>query len=243
MPVPVASVTGSRQRAPPLNIDRIRDNGTPGVRIATPELADYSPPTAMPSLRPATVLLVLSLACGDPPAAQYPTATETEQVEAPLGAGDVFELHVYYGNNELKATYHLGHAGAISVQYIGKVEAAGRRASDLEEHIRARLADGYLVEPIVSITLVEAASKRVSVFGQVQKAGTIPFIEGMTIVDAIAQSGGFTGMAKKNAVQVTRILDGKKVSFTLPVELIGEGKRPNFEVLAGDVIFVPERLF
>lgn len=197
----------------------------------------------MPRLRHAALALVLSAACGDPPASQYPVATTTEQAEAPLGPGDVFELHVYYGSNELTAKYHLSQAGTISVQHIGKVEATGKRASELEEDIRAKLADGYLVDPIVSITLVEAASKRVSVFGQVQKAGTIDFLEGMTIVDAIAQTGGFTGMAKKNAVQVTRVVGGKKVSFTVPVESIGEGKRPNFEVLAGDVIFVPERIF
>ena len=94
-----------------------------------------------------------------------------------------------------------------------------------------------------TVTLVEAASGRVSIFGQVQKAGTIPFVAGMTIVDAVAQAGGFSPMAKKNAVQVTRAVDGRKQTFTLPVEDIGEGSRPNFLIQPGDVVFVPERLF
>jgi protein involved in polysaccharide export with SLBB domain len=90
---------------------------------------------------------------------------------------------------------------------------------------------------------MQSTSRRISVFGQVQSASTIPFTEAMTIVDAIAQAGGFTAMAKKNAVQVTRVVAGKKVTYTIGVEAIGEGRRPNFSMEAGDVIFVPERLF
>jgi polysaccharide biosynthesis/export protein len=183
-------------------------------------------------------------ACGDPPPASYPNAAVSPvPTEAPLGPGDVFELHIYYGSNELKSTHRLNTSGKISVQFIGTVDAAGRRVAELEQDVQKRLADGYLREPVVSITLTEANSQRVTVYGQVIKASTIPFAAGMTIVEAIAQSGGFSPMAKKNAVQVTRIVDGKKVSFTVPVESIGEGKRPNFAMEPGDTVFVPERLF
>jgi protein involved in polysaccharide export with SLBB domain len=63
----------------------------------------------------------------------------------------------------------------------------------------------------------------------------------MTIVEAIAQSGGFSPLARKNMVKVTRILDGKKETYKLPVEMIAEGKRPNFPMAPGDEVFVPER--
>lgn len=183
--------------------------------------------------------------CGEPPPASYPTTGDVapRPVEAPLGPGDVFELHIYYGSNELKSTHRLNASGKISVQYIGQVDASGKRVAELEQVVQQRLADGYLREPVVSITLMEANSQRVTVYGQVEKASTIPFTAGMTIVEAIAQSGGFKAMAKKNSVQVTRVIDGKKVSFTVPVESIGEGKRPNFEMKPGDTVFVPERLF
>jgi protein involved in polysaccharide export with SLBB domain len=65
----------------------------------------------------------------------------------------------------------------------------------------------------------------------------------MTIVEAIAQSGGFAPMARKNYVQVTRSVSGRKETYELPVEAIGEGKRPNFEMMPGDQVFVPERTF
>lgn len=182
-------------------------------------------------------------ACGHPPPATYPTSTPIEEVEAPIGPGDVFDVVIYYGSKQAKSTYRLTPTGTIAVQYIGDVEAAGKTVVAIQEEIRTRLADGYLRDPIVSVSLTETNSVKLSVFGQVQKAGTIRFQTGMTIVDAIAQSGGFTAMAKKNGVQVTRIVDGKKVTYTVPVQLIGEGDRPNFPVAAGDVVFVPERWY
>src|SRR5687768_11806383 len=106
----------------------------------------------MVRLRHLALAAVVS-ACGDPPSSQYPTAPAVvADVEAPLGPGDVLDLHIYYGDNEIKASYNLGQSGTISVQFIGKVQAAGKRASELEDEIRTRLADGYLRDPIVSVT-------------------------------------------------------------------------------------------
>ena len=55
------------------------------------------------------------------------------------------------------------------------------------------------------------------------------------------KSGGFTPMARKNMVRVTRTLNGVKETYKLPVEKIAEGERPNFPMLPGDQVFVPER--
>jgi polysaccharide export outer membrane protein len=182
-------------------------------------------------------------ACGDNPPVNYPTVAPLEETEATLGPGDVIEIVIYYGSNESKAQYRIGPSGEISVRFIGNVTALGMTGAQLEEDVRTKLADGYIRDPIVSLTVVETNSRRLSVFGQIQKAGTIRFVQGMTIVEAIAQSGGFTPMARKNAVQVTRMVSGKKITYTVPVQLIGEGRRPNFPMMAGDLVFVPERIF
>ena len=187
---------------------------------------------------------IAGTACGGAPAPHYPTNTgPLTEVDAPLGPGDAFDLTIYYGSNEHKASYRLTPTGKIAVQFIGDVAAAGKTVQELQDEIRGKLADGYLRDPVVNISLTEANSTKVSVFGQVQKAGTIHFEVGMSIVDAIAQSGGFTAMAKKNEVQVTRIEKGRKVTYAVPVQAIGEGDRPNFLLNAGDVIFVPERWY
>ncbi|HTJ45204.1 MAG TPA: polysaccharide biosynthesis/export family protein [Kofleriaceae bacterium] len=187
--------------------------------------------------------LVACDGCGGAPPARYPNTQALEEVDAPLGPGDAFDLTIYYGANEHKSSYRLTPTGKIAVQYIGDVTAAGKTVQELQDEIRSKLADGYLRDPVVNISLTEANSTKISVFGQVQKAGTMRFQSGMSIVDAIAQSGGFTPMAKKNEVQVTRVEKGRKVTYTVPVQAIGEGDRPNFSLQAGDVIFVPERWY
>jgi len=190
-----------------------------------------------------TVALTVG-ACGGAPPSRYPqNDMPIQEVDAPLGAGDAFDLTIYYGSQEHKASYRLTPTGKIAVQYIGDVEATGKTVHELQDEIRSRLADGYIRDPVVNISLTEANSTKISVFGQVGKPGSIRFEAGMTIVDAIAQSGGLTPMAKKNEVQVTRIDSGRKVTYSVPVQAIGEGDRPNFTLKAGDVIFVPERWY
>ncbi|HEY1813786.1 MAG TPA: polysaccharide biosynthesis/export family protein [Kofleriaceae bacterium] len=190
--------------------------------------------------------LVIGLAgCPDNPPANYPVnPPDFDMTKLVLGPGDKVELTIYYGGGkESKATYTLDSSGQLEVQYIGSVEAAGKDANQVKTEIQQRLADGYLVNPTVSVSVVERNSLHCSVFGQVAHSGTIKFTPHMTIVEAIAQSGGFAPLARKNFVQVTRTVGPRKETYQLPVEMIGEGKRPNFEMMPGDQVFVPERTF
>jgi polysaccharide export outer membrane protein len=75
------------------------------------------------------------------------------------------------------------------------------------------------------------------------RPGTVPYFPNMTIVDAIASAGGFTGVAAKNSVNLRRELTGKVETRTFPVSDITEGRSPNVVVLPGDVLVVEERLF
>jgi protein involved in polysaccharide export with SLBB domain len=180
-------------------------------------------------------------ACGDDPPVVYPTVAPFDDTRLALGSGDKLELVVFYGDNENKQTYTLDSSGQMEVRFIGTVSARGKTVRDVQEEIRTRLADGYLNEPVVQLTVVEINSLKCQVIGQVARSGTIKFTPGMTIVEAIAQSGGFTPLARKNMVKVTRTHEGKKETYKIPVELIAEGKRPNFPMMPGDEIFVPER--
>jgi polysaccharide export outer membrane protein len=190
---------------------------------------------------PLILLVILVLGCGDDPPVVYPTVAPFDDTKLALGPGDKLELTLFYGAQEAKQTYTLDSSGQMEVRYIGTVSAGGKTVRLVQEEIRSRLADGYLNNPVVSLTVVEINSLKCSVFGQVAKSGTIKFTPGMTIVEAIAQSGGFSPLARKNMVKVTRLLDGKKETYKLPVEMIAEGKRPNFPMMPGDEVFVPER--
>lgn len=190
-------------------------------------------------------LLVLSIlvgvACHDDPPVVYPTIAPLDVTKLALGPGDKLNLTVFYGSHSIQAAYTLDSSGQISVQFIGAVEANGKTLEQVREDIQTRLADGYLNDPIVSLTITEINSLTLSVSGMVAKTGAVKFSPGITITEVIAQSGGFTPMARKNMVKVTRMLNGVKETYKLPVERIAEGERPNFPMLPGDEVFVPER--
>jgi polysaccharide export outer membrane protein len=171
----------------------------------------------------------------------YPTVAPLDLNSLSLGPGDKLALNVYYGSHSFSAAYTLDNSGEISVQFIGPVIAGGKTVEQVRQEVRKRLADGYLNDPIVSLTVVEINSLTISISGMVLKTGTMKFTPGMTIVDAIAQSGGFTPMARKNMVKVIRTNNGVKQTYKLPVEMMSEGERPSFPMMPGDEVFVPER--
>ena len=190
-----------------------------------------------------TIVAVISAGygCGDNPPVVYPTTAPFDTTQLVLGPGDKIELTIFHGQHETKTAYSLDSGGQMEVRYIGPVSAAGKTAKDVQKEIQDRLADGYLNDPVVSLTVVEINSLKLAVLGQVSHSGSVKFTPGMTIVEAIAQSGGFTPLARKNLVRVTRLIEGKKQTYKIPVEMIAEGKRPNFPMAPGDEVFVPER--
>jgi polysaccharide biosynthesis/export protein len=190
------------------------------------------------------ILVVLGAGCRwfkDDPPVNYPSTVTLDETKLPLGPGDKLNLVVFYGSRSLTAAYTLDATGSMSVQFIGAVKAGNKTLEELRAEIQQRLADGYLNEPIVSLTLLELNSLTLSVSGMVLKTGNLRFTPGMTITEVIAQSGGFSPMARKNMVKVVRVQDGVKQTYKLPVEKIAEGERPNFPMMPGDEVFVPER--
>jgi protein involved in polysaccharide export with SLBB domain len=193
------------------------------------------------------ILMTLSLGvglagCRDNPPVVYPTAITVTEEEPPLGAGDKLMVSVYNGSTEKsKAEYILDSSGEIDIPYIGSVPATGKLPAVLKREIQARLADGYLVNPVVSVTIIEINSRKISVSGQVQKTGTIKFTPGMTIIEAVALSGGLTPMARANALKVKRAVKDSSETYVIPYEMINEGKRPNFPMMPGDQVYVDTR--
>jgi len=158
-----------------------------------------------------------------------------------LGPGDVFEVAVY-GEKDLSAPYRVSAEGDINFPLIGKVVCDGRTASQVSDEISARLRD-FIKQPSVSVFVKEYVSKKIYVFGEVQRPGTFPFELGMNIIQAITLAGGFGKLADKDGTFVTRKVEGAEQRLRVEVKAIGEGKTPNFELKPGDIVYVPESLF
>jgi polysaccharide export outer membrane protein len=192
------------------------------------------------------VLALLAAACarrGVPrPAPAAPGPVELPAVASALGPGDVFEVRVY-GEPELTGIYQVGPEGDVVFPLCKRVAVGGLAPNAAAERIRACLAQGFMRDPQVSVLVKERHSKKVFVFGEVQKPGTFAFEDGMSVVQAITLAGGFTKTAARNSTSVTRLVDGEERKIRVNVQDIALGKAPNFTLEPGDIVFVPESLF
>ena len=194
-------------------------------------------------MRRSLIVFAILAACGEPTPINYPTTPPAVESDTRLGPGDVIEIRVFQ-QEDMTAPYTVSSAGTITFPLIGQVQASDKTPVQLETEIRDRLADGYLQNPQVSILVKQSNSRKIDVFGQVRRPGSLSFRDGMTITEAISSAGGFTGMAKRDSVRVTRSEDdGSEQRYVLPVESIGKGSAPNFYMRPGDIVYVPERLF
>ena len=161
---------------------------------------------------------------------------------ATLGAGDVFEVRVFQ-EPELSGIFQVGPQGDIIYPLCKRVVVEGLDPNGAAEKLRSCLSEGYLRNPQVSVLVREYNSKKVFVFGEVQKPGTFPFQDGMSIVQAITLAGGFTRNASQNSTSITRRVNGQEVKTKVNVQDIALGKASNVTLEPGDIVFVPESMF
>jgi len=155
---------------------------------------------------------------------------------------DTFDVRVY-GEAELSGTFRVATDGTIDYPLVGRVLVSGLRTGEIQKLLVEKLKDRILKDPQVVVTVKDRNSQKISVLGQVAKPGQVSYYPNMTIVDAIANAGGFTGIAAKNSVNLRREVAGKIETHIFPVADISEGRSPNVQVLPGDVLVVDERVF
>jgi protein involved in polysaccharide export with SLBB domain len=200
----------------------------------------------------ATLLLIgcsLVAACRGPRGSAGSTLRADELPAAPpvsssttLGAGDLIEVRVFE-EADLSGPYRVAPGGTIDFPLCGKVVVHGLNTSGTADLLTRCLGEKYLRHPQVTVLLREYNSKKVFVFGEVQKPGTFPYEEDMSIIQAITMAGGFTKIASKNDIAVTRTVEGRDTKIRVPVADIGTGREKNFRLQPGDIVFVPESMF
>ncbi|MEQ8479871.1 MAG: polysaccharide biosynthesis/export family protein [Hoeflea sp.] len=148
-----------------------------------------------------------------------------------LDSGDRLRITVFEQPG-LTGTFAIDQSGYIAYPLIGSVAARGRTLQELEGSIAASLRQGYLRDPDVTIEIDRYRS--FFIMGEVGEAGQYSYVAGMTVQNAIAIAGGFTPRANQRSVDITRKINGEimtgRVSISDPI-------------LAGDTIYVRERLF
>ena len=188
------------------------------------------------------VLTLLIVACSRPHPGppNLPTPTPSTIV----GPGDVFEVSVL-GEKDLPKEFRIQPDGSVDFPYVDRLQVAGLEPQQIEELIKSRLVEKKILSaPQVTLVVKQYNSKKISVIGAVQKPGSLPWSEGIKLVDAISLSGGFSSLADADHVRITRLVGGgKTVTATVSVDDITDGKLSDLPLQAGDTIKVDQRVF
>jgi polysaccharide export outer membrane protein len=161
-----------------------------------------------------------------------------------VGPGDTFDV-IVVGEKDLARTFRVQPDGSIAFPYVDRLIVAGLEPQEIEEAIKKALIDKkILTDPQVTLVVTQYNSKKVSIVGAVQKPGSIPWTEGIKLIDAISLSGGLTQLADGDHVRITRVVSsGKTVTATVSVDDITDGKLSDIPLQAGDTIKVDQRVF
>ncbi len=150
--------------------------------------------------------------------------------EYKLDSGDKLTVNVY-GDPRLTGSYLIADSGDISMPLIGAIQARGLTVAELRDAIGNRLRDqGIILYPSVSAQVEQF--RPFFILGEITRPGQYPYVEGMTVLTAVAIGGGFTFRAEKEQVTVTRRVNGKALEY--------KAERDS-QILPGDVIYVFER--
>lgn len=157
-------------------------------------------------------------------------AIAQERIEYTLGSGDRLRL-IVFGEEDLSGEFEVDGSGTVSLKLLGRVAVGGLTLPQAERKISDGLkAGGFLIDPRVAAEVLNF--RPFFILGEVEKRGQYPYVNGMTVAQAVAIAGGYTYRAAQSRISIERY--GTK------------GERPaseNTPVLPGDIIRVPERFF
>lgn len=166
-----------------------------------------------------------------------PPENSNQGTEQPLAANDVLQIEVFQ-TNTLNRTVQIDSAGRISLPLVGTLVAAGKTVRTLEQEIKTAYGRSYLQNPDVTVFLKESVGQRVTVDGEVAKAGLYPVTSSATLLDILAQAGGFKEVADQKKVYVFRNVGNQKLVSNYNVADIRSGRLSNPRIYGGDVVFV-----
>jgi protein involved in polysaccharide export with SLBB domain len=147
-----------------------------------------------------------------------------------LGVGDKIQITVF-NEEDLSGEFVVSSTGTISLPLIGEVKAAGETATQIQQTITNKLSEGYMKSPHVSLQV--SSYRPFFIVGEVMKPGSYTYVNGMTVINAVALAGGYTYRADKDDIKLKHGGPGgadEKVEEGTPVQ-------------PGDVISIPERFF
>lgn len=174
------------------------------------------------------------------PSTPHPTVAPVNAKGYVIGAEDVITVNVWK-EQEMSRQVPVRPDGMISLPLLGDVKASGLTPLELQDQLATDLKK-YISDPEVTIIVNQVNSLTFNVVGEVLKPGYYPLTRRMTVLDAIAMSGGFRDFAKVKKIYVLRTeADGKqaRIPFNYKNVIKGKNSGQNIELQPRDTLVVP----
>lgn len=144
-----------------------------------------------------------------------------------------------FGVPDMKREVRVNATGEVSLPLIGAVPVAGLTAQAAERLIADRYEEKYLMDPQISLFIKEFTTQRVAIEGAVIRPGIYPMAGQLTLLRALALSGGFAPYADINQIVVYRQgAGGAREQFTYDLDKVRAGQEKDPDIRSDDVIVV-----
>lgn len=195
------------------------------------------------------LLCVFMWGCSNTPATptKLPVNTLSNVQDYAIGVSDALQVNVWK-NRDLSLAVPVRPDGKISLPLVGDIVAAGKTSEQLASDISESLKN-FIRNPQVTVIVTNPASSdfesRVRVTGSVLRPLSVPFRNGMTVLDIVLQAGGTTEFASPNKAKLYRKVDGKIEVYDIYLnDILKKGRLvTNYSLQPSDIITVPERAF
>lgn len=191
---------------------------------------------------------LLLVACsGNKPSDMPPLSDVGVLSEYRIGVGDALQINVWR-NPELSLEVPVRPDGKISMPLIGDLMAADLTSTQLSDNIIKSLSS-YVKNPQVTVIVMNPSSsdfqRRVRITGAVRSPQSIPYREGMTVLDLVLIAGGPNEYASANKAKLYRKINGEVKVYPIKLDdLINDGEvDTNYPLQPSDIVTVPERAF
>jgi polysaccharide export outer membrane protein len=183
-----------------------------------------------------------TLAAPNGPARGAPVTKPSVDKSYRIGPEDVITVKVW-NDGRLDGQVLVRPDGKISLNLVGEIMAENKTCPELEHEIGERLkASDIIKAPLVTVDVSQINSKKYIISGGVRNAGSFRLIQPITVVEAIANAGGFAEFANKKKIRIIRMTNGTFKEFKFNWNDVTKGKNieQNIFLQAGDHIIVPD---
>ena len=160
-----------------------------------------------------------------------------------LSPNDVIQVKVYQ-EDDLETRGRVAQDGSLTLPLVGVVKIGGQSVEQAAAMIQGLYGKDYLVNPQVSVIILEYSKRNFTVLGQVQKPGSyeIPNEQAIDLLRAIAMAGGYTRIGNPSKITVQRKVGDATRIFKLDAESMAKDKNAKpFEIRPEDTVTVGEK--